>query len=1637
VFASRVCFATAVLLVLLVGSFSGYIRSVRAETSETPVSSALNPDAPVEGGVLLDSSMDNTSVRDIATFERWDGKVLPENSLNSSVGDWPYLVTSKGTTFAVRRLNDSFEQGIPENAVYDFLPTGIKETLVFPVVPSGNVISILFTATYKTNVSGTNVTLLDAAGSPVWRTEPFHAWDSSETPVSWDSPVVSVSSADGQLVLSLDEKVLSAATYPLYIDPTWTLSSTLGWGSSTFQDATEDKGDHNIKIGMFADNFNDNTNEGQWVVESGSATFTTGVMKLSTSTTVKVNVVGANLWADYRFAYKIRFTQSGTAQAYFRYQDANNHYYLDMSSTALTLKKRFIGVLYTIATIPTSIAINTDYTAKLRVTGASLEVWWQGGLKWSGIDNQGPGVPSTGYIKFGTNGAAKVNVDDVRVWNTVLGTMTTAIRNATAGYHPTQTKIVGTVDAFNQTHVRIQSSPYTSWGPWTNLKSDMASTVFYKVPDQDAQQYYALRVTLTSGNEGTPALSELTTTEDNQPLAILPTSNTGFEPWYAYVGGQVNAVTGNVWYSIRDISVRARAFDLLIQRSYNSLRGSEAGPFGNGWTFNYNEKLVINPDTTVTWNDGDGSQQVFSPKGTTGGYAAPRGIPARLVKNGDGSFTLWRLDGIREAFDAAGKLTSIADKNGNKVTMSYTSGRLSSVADDSGQTLTMTYDGSGRITSIRDPINRYANYSYDGSSNLIQRTDPMGFLENYTYTANKIASIVDPVGKRTSFAYDGSNRATEIWLGFYQAGSVVWQFRQYAIAYSSSTTRTVTNARGFTTTITLNSFGNPTNMSGPSIGCGACDSNGNWSAYRWDGEMNKIKITDGRVNAWLQDFDHRSRPTSRTDPGGNLSSQTWTEVNTAAQYFSLLLDQTNFRGYRTSFTYDANGNLVTTVDPMLSSSYRTYTSQGFLATSTDFRGYQTNFTYETHGWLTQAKNSGGNITQYGYDAVGRRMNITTPLLFKTTYRYDADDRSTNVTDPLGNFTLYTYSRRGEVTQVRDPNGFVTLYEANVTSGRQQKITQPGLNVSQYTYDVRGSLITFTNLRNYNETYGYDAYDRRIRETRPGGNSTNETFDAAGNMISRLDANGNLTMYSYDKLNRIIRTTYPGSIVLTASYDANGNTLHATGFGYTRDELWDGLDRRASTTWNFGSFAKTISYQYDRDSHRARMNYSDGSYALYTWDSIGRLNKSLSSDGSTWWYAYDKDNRRTGLTYPNGLVTTWDYDPGGRITKVSTKNGGLSVESFAYIYDKAGNRLKMTEANNSWVSYSYDNLYRLLKETYSYGRTITYAYDAQGNRKTMVDNSAMTTYIYGKDDQMLRAVSGGVTTTFDYDRNGNLRTQTTGGAATTYAYDVENRITSTSAGGATTTFEYSAEGKRMKQVAGGATTFFGYDYQGLSGLDTVAEEYSSIGSLSVRREFGPGGDEVVGSKGASWSFYHRDGLGSVTRITSGTRSTVGSYLYTAFGTVRYQSGSSDRYRFTSRENVNGNSLYYLRARYYDTTTGRFLQADPAGSCGGPNSYSYTGSNPVNRVDPEGQCWIGYWTYFCYRQIDWAAFQRCFSGGILPPTAAYCGSQCIIPCVAGVTCLPCFAACGFVAYLVAAICYYQSERYFCRWVFVCLV
>ena len=99
-------------------------------------------------------------------------------------------------------------------------------------------------------------------------------------------------------------------------------------------------------------------------------------------------------------------------------------------------------------------------------------------------------------------------------------------------------------------------------------------------------------------------------------------------------------------------------------------------------------------------------------------------------------------------------------------------------------------------------------------------------------------------------------------------------------------------------------------------------------------------------------------------------------------------------------------------------------------------------------------------------------------------------------------------------------------------------------------------------------------------------------------------------------------------------------------------------------------------------------------------------------------------------------------------------------------------------------------------------------------------------------------------------------------------------------------------------------------------------------------------------------------------TSGTA--IVKYVYDAWGNIISTSGTqatgigaknSLRYRGYYYDTETG--LYYLRARYYDPVTGRFISADnrlsTGGDLSGMNLYAYCGNNPVNRIDPTGEAW----------------------------------------------------------------------------------
>jgi RHS repeat-associated protein len=108
-----------------------------------------------------------------------------------------------------------------------------------------------------------------------------------------------------------------------------------------------------------------------------------------------------------------------------------------------------------------------------------------------------------------------------------------------------------------------------------------------------------------------------------------------------------------------------------------------------------------------------------------------------------------------------------------------------------------------------------------------------------------------------------------------------------------------------------------------------------------------------------------------------------------------------------------------------------------------------------------------------------------------------------------------------------------------------------------------------------------------------------------------------------------------------------------------------------------------------------------------------------------------------------------------------------------------------------------------------------------------------------------------------------------------------------------------------------------------------------------------------------SYYLADGLGSTTQIvdSAGTLPAAESYSYDVWGNrTSATEPSMNDFRFTGQQNDHNANRgdYYLRAREYDPTLGRFLQRDPLTRNPGwvGSAYAYADANPSNYRDPSG-------------------------------------------------------------------------------------
>lgn len=114
-------------------------------------------------------------------------------------------------------------------------------------------------------------------------------------------------------------------------------------------------------------------------------------------------------------------------------------------------------------------------------------------------------------------------------------------------------------------------------------------------------------------------------------------------------------------------------------------------------------------------------------------------------------------------------------------------------------------------------------------------------------------------------------------------------------------------------------------------------------------------------------------------------------------------------------------------------------------------------------------------------------------------------------------------------------------------------------------------------------------------------------------------------------------------------------------------------------------------------------------------------------------------------------------------------------------------------------------------------------------------------------------------------------------------------------------------------------------------------------------FGRKIDPVLGASTTSVTI--RDQMCGPPANSSGTLAQT--YTYDAFGNTTNSSGSvTNFFRYAGREFDTETGLYFNRARYYDSTVGRFVSEDPMRFAASVNFYAYVGNSTLNATDPTG-------------------------------------------------------------------------------------
>ncbi|MDR2213565.1 MAG: hypothetical protein LBE21_08070, partial [Pseudomonadales bacterium] len=437
-----------------------------------------------------------------------------------------------------------------------------------------------------------------------------------------------------------------------------------------------------------------------------------------------------------------------------------------------------------------------------------------------------------------------------------------------------------------------------------------------------------------------------------------------------------------------------------------------------------------------------------------------------------------------------------------------------------------------------------------------------------------------------------------------------------------------------------------------------------------------------------------------------------------------------------------------------------------------------------------------------------------------------------------------------------------------------------------------------------------------------------------------------TDYVRDGFGNITSTTISGADIVTRSmtntYDAQGRFLISSTNAQGHLEKFTYNAGLGTLTQYTNANNLVTNYQYDAFGHQTKATDPDGRLRDLTYTYCSGVAGGTAACPANGAGEVTSTPKRAGGSVQSGPATRAYYDKLGRILAEDVQGVGGAWIRTAYEYEVRGNLRRVSRpyflsgGTPQWVTYTTDNLGRVIDEQLPDGSHTTYAYNGLTTSTTNA-KSQTTTTLRNAQMQIYRVTDAlaGVTE-YLYTAAGDLRqTKDPAGNLSTYVLDVRGRVTQsqdpslgtwnyqytvldqlkqqTDAKGQITTLTYDKLGRMTQRVEPGLTSTFTYD-SAAKGIGQLAQMETNAGN---RRSH-------------TYDTYGRP-LSTTIRMDSVDATFTNSYdadgrLYT----VQYPSGFVARYEYSAnqrypqylKDHASGTALWTANTR---NAEGQYTQA----------------------------------------------------------------------------------------------------------------